>query len=82
LDAGDDSDEIHLKLAKRAKEITDVALYTGVDGRHVFKEVFATAMTDHDATIQKIIDKLNENDAVLIEGHIPSWLMKQLTRRP
>lgn len=82
LDAGDDSDELHTKLAKRAKQIADVVLYTGIDGRHVFKEVFAAAMTDHDSTIQTILDKLNENDAVLIEGHVPSWLMKQLTRHP
>lgn len=81
IDAGDDSDELHAGLAKSAREVSDVVLYTGVDGKHVFKEVFMTRLTDHPGTMQAILDKLNDHDVVLIEGHIPAWLMKQLVRQ-
>lgn len=81
LDLGTQSDEIHLELAKAAKKVCDLVLYTGVDGQQVFKEVFGTQMTDHQATIQSVIDQLNENDVLLIEGNLPVWLIKQLKRK-
>lgn len=80
LDLGEQSDEEHLKLAKAAKDISDVVLYTGVDGQHVFREVFGSRMTTHETAMRAVLEKLNENDVVLIEGSIPKWLMQQLKR--
>lgn len=81
LDVGSQSDQIHLELAKAAKPVCDLVLYTGIDGQHVFREVFGSQMTDHPATIQSVIDKLNANDVLLIEGNLPVWLIKQLKRQ-
>lgn len=81
LDLGAQSDEIHLQIAKAAKPICDLVLYTGVDGRQVFREVFGSRMADREATIQTVIDTLNAEDVVLVEGNAPQWLMKQLTRK-
>lgn len=81
LDLGPLSESIHHKLAKAAQPVADLVLYTGVDGQHEFKEVFGPKITDHAGTIQSVLDKLNENDVVLIEGNIPVWLMKQLIRK-
>jgi UDP-N-acetylmuramoyl-tripeptide--D-alanyl-D-alanine ligase len=80
LDLGDESDEIHLNLAKEAKALCDLVLYTGVDGRHVFKEVFGANMTSKTTTIKTVISKLNDNDVLLVEGNVPKWLKKELER--
>jgi UDP-N-acetylmuramoyl-tripeptide--D-alanyl-D-alanine ligase len=81
IDLGDQSDEIHLQIAKTAKEATDLVLYTGIDGKHAFREVFGPDMTDSASTIKKILEKLNSNDALLVEGHIPVWLQQLLIRK-
>ncbi|HCR81056.1 MAG: UDP-N-acetylmuramoyl-tripeptide-D-alanyl-D-alanine ligase [Candidatus Pacebacteria bacterium GW2011_GWB1_47_8] len=81
IDLGEQVETIHHQLAKAAQPIADLVLYTGVDGREEFREVFGSKMANHAGTIQSVIDKLNANDAVLIEGHLPVWLMKQLMRK-
>ena len=81
IDLGDQSETIHHKLAKAAQPIADLVLFTGVDGQQEFHEVFGPQMTDHAGTIQSVLDKLNENDVVLIEGNVPIWLIRQLMRK-
>ncbi|MFH2118730.1 MAG: Mur ligase family protein [Candidatus Paceibacterota bacterium] len=80
IDLGDQSDEIHLKLAKAAKEVADLVLYTGIDGLHIFREVFGADMTNRTETIRSILEKLNKEDVLLVEGHAPVWLQKLLVR--
>jgi UDP-N-acetylmuramoyl-tripeptide--D-alanyl-D-alanine ligase len=82
IDLGEQSDAIHLKLAKAAEPIADLVLYTGIDGREIFKERFDGKMTHSPTTMQTVMDKLNAQDVVLVEGNIPVWLMKQLMRKP
>ena len=81
IDLGEQTDEIHLKLAKAAREVTDLVLYTGVDGRHIFREVFGSDMTARPETIDQILAKLNERDVLLVEGFTPVWLQKKLIRK-
>ncbi|OGJ37313.1 MAG: hypothetical protein A2383_01415 [Candidatus Pacebacteria bacterium RIFOXYB1_FULL_39_46] len=80
IDLGNQSDEIHLKLAQAAKKITDLVLYTGIDGLHIFREVFGPNMTNKTENIRLTLQKLNEEDVLLIEGHIHIWLQKLLAR--
>jgi UDP-N-acetylmuramyl pentapeptide synthase len=81
IDLDEQTDEIHLKLAKAAREVTDLVLYTGVDGRHIFREVFGSDMTARPETIDQILAKLNERDVLLVEGFTPVWLQKKLIRK-
>lgn len=80
IDLGDQSDEIHLKLAKAAAEVADLVLYAGVDGRHIFKEIFGNNLTGNLETIKTVMEKLNEKDVILLEGNVPKWLNQELQR--
>lgn len=81
IDLGEQSDEIHLKLAKEAVRVADLVLYTGIDGLHVFREVFGSNMTDSLDTIKTVIEKLNDQDVILLEGRVPLWLHKKLEKK-
>jgi UDP-N-acetylmuramoyl-tripeptide--D-alanyl-D-alanine ligase len=81
VDLGDETESIHLDLARAAKPIVDMVFYTGSDGQAAFKEVFENRMTNHLQTLISLIPKFNEDDVVLIEGHIPLQLSKLLKRK-
>lgn len=81
VDLGDETESIHLDLARTAKSVVDLVFYTGSDGKAAFKEVFAQRMTDHLPTLIALIPKFNQDDVILIEGHIPLELNKLLKRK-
>ncbi|MFZ5438070.1 MAG: Mur ligase family protein [Patescibacteria group bacterium] len=81
VDLGDETESIHLDLARTAKPIVDLVFYTGSDGKAAFKEVFEQRMTDHLPTLVSLIPKFNQDDVILIEGHIPLELTKLLKRK-
>lgn len=81
VDLGDETESIHLDLARAAKPIVDMVFYTGSDGQAAFKEVFENRMTNNLPTLISLIPKFNEDDVVLIEGHIPLELNKLLKRK-
>jgi UDP-N-acetylmuramoyl-tripeptide--D-alanyl-D-alanine ligase len=81
VDLGDETESIHLDLARAAKPIVDMVFYTGSDGKAAFKEVFENRMTDHLSTLINLIPKFNEDDVILIEGHIPLKLSALLKRK-
>jgi len=81
VDLGDETESIHLSLARAAKPIVDMVFYTGSDGKAAFKEVFENRMTDHLPTLINLIPKFNEDDVILIEGHIPVQLGNLLKRK-
>lgn len=80
IDLGDETETIHLDLARTAKPIVDMVFYTGSDGKAAFKEVFGPRMTDHLKTLESLIPKFNKDDVILIEGRIPPTLDKLLQK--
>jgi len=80
IDLGDESESIHLDLARAAKPIVDFVFYTGSDGKAAFKEVFAQNMVDQSTIFAKLLPKFNQDDVILIEGYVPLNLAKLLQR--
>lgn len=81
VDLGEESDSIHLDLARAAKPCADFLFYTGSDGKEIFKEVFRNQMTDSLPTFLSFFPKCNADDVILIEGRIPLALQKILQRK-
>jgi UDP-N-acetylmuramoyl-tripeptide--D-alanyl-D-alanine ligase len=81
VDLGDETESIHLDLARAAKLVVDLVFYTGSDGKAAFREVFDNKMTDHLPTLISLVPKFNQDDVILIEGHIPIELANLLQRK-
>lgn len=79
VDLGDKSNEIHMKLAKQAKEVADVVFYTGSEGLAEFTEVFGVSCVSDYGKILEHCKSLKDTDVVLIEGRLPKPL-EQLLR--
>ncbi|MGD9129308.1 MAG: UDP-N-acetylmuramoyl-tripeptide--D-alanyl-D-alanine ligase [Candidatus Woesebacteria bacterium] len=78
VDLGKLSSEIHMEIASKAEKIVDLLLYTGLDGQEEFKSVFGARFENQKTVIKNSIQYFDENTVILIEGHIPQWVRKEL----
>lgn len=78
IDLGDNSETIHIQLAKQSKEIFDKVIYLGEAGKEQFKNVFGDDLIEDVSQAKKIIYQLTKNDFVLVEGRLPIEIAKLL----
>jgi len=81
VDLGDKSATIHKQLAGEAKNIVDLVLYAGEDGKDQFKKVFANQLKGSRLAVMEELDIFNQDTVILIEGKIPRWLEKKLFKK-
>ncbi len=79
IDLGEESRQIHFRLATKAKELQLTVAHVGIDGHDEFAEVFAEELvTDLDA-VQTLIKHTDEQTVILLEGKVPKVLEDQIT---
>lgn len=78
IDLGDNSETIHIQLAKQSKDIFDKVIYLGEAGKEQFKNVFGDNLVEDLSQAKEIISQLTKNDFVLVEGRLPIEIAKLL----
>lgn len=78
IDLGEESNEIHLKLAKKAKMVFTDVIYTGNPGKGQFAKAFANKVISEKNDIEHMLNSLGQQDFVVVEGWIPLWLQHRL----
>ena len=84
IDLGDESRQIHFKLAKRAKELGLTVIHLGIDGHDEFQEVFDHELVTTLEAAHVMIDHADQATVILVEGKVPKLLenhLQQLTKR-
>ncbi|MGI5827415.1 MAG: Mur ligase family protein [Patescibacteria group bacterium] len=79
VDLGIESSNIHNKLACQAEVVFDTVLYISQDGSKEFKQVFRNRCITEEVKINKVLDSLNSDTVILIEGHIKPELIKRIS---
>lgn len=74
IDLGDESQAVHLDLAKRAKETVSIVVYLGESGKKQFRQIFGDKLLINKNEIESLLSSLSVNDLVLVEGRLPIWL--------
>lgn len=78
IDLAAESESIHQVLAQEAKKLVDQVIYLGFDGKKEFQKEFNNQLVDNKEEIKKIIQSVDQQTVILIEGRIPLWLNKIL----
>jgi UDP-N-acetylmuramoyl-tripeptide--D-alanyl-D-alanine ligase len=74
IDLGAESRQIHLQLAKRAKELGIIVAHVGIDGRDEFVEVFEQELVTDVSATEVLLSHLSDDAVVLLEGKVPKAL--------
>jgi UDP-N-acetylmuramoyl-tripeptide--D-alanyl-D-alanine ligase len=78
VDLGNDSSELHSKLAKQAGKVFQKVLYTGKEGVVEFRDIFEQELSTSEVEINDVLNNADKNTVILIEGRIPIHLYKRL----
>ena len=78
VDLGEKSNQIHRRLAVKAKPIVDQVFYCGLAGRGQFQQVFEQNLISSRKQIKANIDQLDKSDILLLEGRIPQNIRNYL----
>jgi UDP-N-acetylmuramoyl-tripeptide--D-alanyl-D-alanine ligase len=78
IDLGEETNKIHLKLAKKAKAIFTDVVYTGNPGKRQFVKIFGHKVISEKNDIEQLLLSLGSQDFVAVEGWVPLWLQHQL----
>lgn len=74
IDLGNESRQIHFKLAKRAKELGLTVIHVGPDGKDEFNEVFESELITQIERAQQLIQESDKQTVILLEGKVPRGL--------
>lgn len=74
VDLGDQSEQIHARLAELATEVFDQIFYVGDSGKSLFKKAIPQKMVTNPDEITKKLAILTSDSLLVIEGRIPGWL--------
>ncbi len=78
IDLGKKTDAIHAKLARQAEMIFNKVCYLGKPGLAQFRQVFTSQIFTERSHIRQQLNRLDNDDMVVIEGRIPIWLRDYL----
>ncbi len=78
VDLGNDSKEIHLKLARQAQKVFDQVVFLGESGKQEFIEVFDSELLTESEQLAEVVSNLESSDLIIIEGRMPSWTKKYI----
>lgn len=76
VDLGQDSKEIHTKLAVHAKKVFDSVIFVGEAGKQSFVSVFNDDLLTTKEQLQEIMSTLDSDDLLVIEGRMPAWVQQ------
>ena len=78
VDLGADSSHTHLELAQQAKKVFTQVIYVGESGKKEFESVFGELFLDTPEQFSQVYETLSDEDTLVVEGNIPSWVQAYL----
>ena len=74
IDLGYESDQVHLELAQRAKQMGVQVIHLGIDGKEQFKHVFGERLMTSIREAKELVRSTSQTTVILLEGKVPKVL--------
>ncbi len=78
VDLGRQSEQVHLELAHRSKEVFDTIIFLGQVGKKEFRLVNSEHLVTKQRDVVEYLQNIDKQTVILVEGRMPGWIKKYL----